>query len=309
MRANDVAPYGSLVGVPLLRGEEAVGALAVFRTSKVPYTAKQIALLDTFARQAVIAIENARLIDEIRQKTRQLEAANPHNRQFLSTMSHELRTPLNAIIGYSEILAEDARDGGHDEMLPDLKRINASGRHLLSAIDNVLDLNKIEAGKMELDLSEFAVRELLAEIEAVVPPLMSRNQNRFVLDAPSALGALRSDRTKLRQCLLNLLSNAAKFTEQGTITLAVRSEADRLSFAMTDTGIGMTEQQTGKLFQSFTQAEAGTSSRYDGTGLGLTLSWEFARLMGGDITAESQQGIGSTFILWVPAGLGDGLAA
>ncbi len=220
-------------------------------------------------------------------------------------MSHELRTPLNAVIGYSELLAEDAAEAGHDDMLPDLGRINAAGKHLLSLINDVLDLSKIEAGKMVLELQDFTVVEMLAEVEAVVPPLISQNGNRFVFDAAANLGAMHSDQTKLRQCLLNLLSNAAKFTEAGTISLVVRREArtaaDEMVFAVSDTGIGMTEAQQARLFQVFGQAEASTSAKYGGTGLGLALSREFCRLLGGDVTVASEPGKGSTFTMRLPA--------
>ena len=292
------------LAVPLLRGNDVIGLFALWRKEVSPFSDREIALVETFASQAVIAMENARLFHEIKQKTAQLEEANAAKSQFLSTMSHELRTPLNAVIGYSELLAEDAADGGHDDMVPDLVRINAAGKHLLSLINNVLDISKIEAGKMELELQDFAVADLLAEVEAVLPPLMSRNDNRFVLDTAVDLGSMHNDKTKLRQCLLNLLSNAAKFTEAGIVTLAVRRTIDEgddwLSFAVSDTDIGMTEEQIGRLFQSFAQAEVGTSARYGGTGLGLALSREFARLMAGDITVEGEPGEGSTFTLTVP---------
>ncbi|MHB8574416.1 MAG: GAF domain-containing sensor histidine kinase [Dehalococcoidia bacterium] len=291
--------------VPVQRGADVLGVIAVHRQQPVAFDDSQVTLLKTFADQAVIAIENARLLEELRNANQQLTEANRHKSAFLSAMSHELRTPLNAVIGYSEMLAEDALDAGQSGMLPDLEKINAAGKHLLSLISNVLDLSKIEAGKMDLVLADFSVQQVLAEVAAVLPPLMSTHGNRFVLDAAPDLGTMHSDQTKLRQCLLNLLSNAAKFTEQGTISLTVARElgeaGEWLSFAVSDTGIGMTAAQQARLFQTFTQAEAGTSVRYGGTGLGLALSREFCRLLGGDISVASEPGNGSTFTIRLPA--------
>ncbi|MHB8578142.1 MAG: sensor histidine kinase, partial [Dehalococcoidia bacterium] len=241
---------------------------------------------------------------ELEVVNRQLDDASRHKSAFLSAMSHELRTPLNAVIGYSEILQEECEDAGHTDLIPDLEKINASGKHLLSLISNVLDLSKIEAGRMDLAVEDFAVEHLLGEVAAVVPPLIDKNANRFVLETAGDLGSMQTDKTKLRQCLLNLLSNAAKFTDHGVITLAVTRESqpdgDWLSFAVSDTGIGMTPEQQARLFEAFTQAEAGTSVRYGGTGLGLALSREFCRLLGGDITVESEPGEGSTFTIRLP---------
>ena len=225
--------------------------------------------------------------------------------QFLASMSHELRTPLNAIIGYSEMLQEEAEDRGLDTFLPDLVKIREAGSHLLSLINDVLDLSKIEAGKMDVFIEDFEVADLIAQVQSVIEPLMTKNANTLVVDCAPDAGAMRSDQTKLRQSLFNLLSNAAKFTEQGRITLAARrilqTGADVVEFKVSDTGIGMTVEQLARLFQAFAQAEASTSRDYGGTGLGLAITRHFCRMLGGDVTAESAPGKGSTFAIRVPA--------
>jgi adenylate cyclase len=225
--------------------------------------------------------------------------------QFLASMSHELRTPLNAIIGYSEMLHEEAEDRGQDSFLPDLVKIREAGRHLLSLINDILDLSKIEAGKMDVLIEDFEVADLIAQVQSVIEPLMTKNANTLVVDCAPSVGAMRSDQTKLRQSLFNLLSNAAKFTERGRITLAARrilqDGDDVLEFKVSDTGIGMTGEQLGRLFQAFAQADASTSRDYGGTGLGLAITRHFCRMLGGDVTAQSTPDKGSTFAIVVPA--------
>ncbi len=233
------------------------------------------------------------------------EHASRAKSNFLANMSHELRTPLNAVIGYSEILLEDAEAEGRQELTADLKRINIAGQHLLSLVNNVLDLSKIEAGRMELETAPIDLDRILAEIVSTCQKLVESNGNVLVLEADAGLGIVSGDGTKLRQVLLNLLSNAAKFTRNGRIGLAVRRERDAqgawISFAVSDTGIGISAESLGKLFTDFTQADASISSTYGGTGLGLALSQRLCRLMGGDITAVSEPGRGSCFTLRVPA--------
>jgi hypothetical protein len=262
-------------------------------------------LLKTFASQSALAIQNARLFREIEDKGRQLEVADRHKSEFLANMSHELRTPLNAIIGYSEMLQEDAADLGAEQFTDDLKKINAAGKHLLELINAVLDLSKIEAGKMELYLESFEVPTLVRDIAAVIQPLAGKNANRLEVRCPDTLGTMRADLTKVRQALFNLLSNACKFTERGTISLAVSRETrdglDQVRFDVSDTGIGMTPEQLAKLFEAFTQADAATTRRYGGTGLGLALSRRLCRMMGGDVTVASEAGRGSTFTINLPA--------
>jgi signal transduction histidine kinase/DNA-binding response OmpR family regulator len=225
--------------------------------------------------------------------------------QFLASMSHELRTPLNAIIGYSEMLQEEAEDLGQDRFLPDLMKIREAGKHLLSLINDVLDLSKIEAGKMDVVVEEFEVADLIEQVHSVIAPLIAKNANVLEMICASDLGTMRSDQTKLRQGLLNLLSNAAKFTDGGRITLTARRVAyrdgDRLQFVVSDTGIGMTPEQLQGLFQAFSQARSSTSRDYGGTGLGLAITRHFCRMLGGDVAVESTPGKGSSFTLTLPA--------
>jgi signal transduction histidine kinase/DNA-binding response OmpR family regulator len=244
------------------------------------------------------------------------EEANRTKSQFLANMSHELRTPLNAIIGYSEMLQEEAEDLGQDEFTPDLQKINAAGKHLLTLINDILDLSKIEAGKMDLYLETFDLASMLDDVATTVQPLVEKNANNLVVQRPDALGFMRADLTKVRQSLFNLLSNASKFTTQGSISLAVTREpisafsppglggtegGDWITFRVSDTGIGISPEQMARLFQPFTQADASTTRQYGGTGLGLTITRRFCQMMGGDITVESEGGKGSMFIIRLPA--------
>ena len=244
-------------------------------------------------------------ISELTRARHAAEEANSAKSQFLANMSHELRTPLNAIIGYSEMLAEEVADIGHDELAPDLEKIRSAGRHLLALINDILDLSKVEAGKTELFLEEFEVAAMVDDVATTVRPLVDKNANRLVLRLGQP-GVMRADLTKVRQMLLNLLSNACKFTQGGTITLAVErvavaGAADTISFHVTDSGIGMTPDQMGKLFEAFAQAESSTTKKYGGTGLGLAISRRFARMMGGDVTVTSELQHGSTFTIRLPA--------
>jgi signal transduction histidine kinase/CheY-like chemotaxis protein len=233
------------------------------------------------------------------------ESANRAKSTFLANMSHELRTPMNAIIGYSEMLAEEAEDDGLDQMVPDLNKINSAGKHLLALINDILDLSKIEAGRMDLFLERFDLRQMLDEAVDTVSPLITKNKNRLVTEFGSELGIVRADLTKLRQSLFNLLSNASKFTEDGTVTLAVnrerRDDGDRITIAVTDTGIGIKEDKLEHVFEEFSQADDSTSRDFGGTGLGLPISRRFCRMMGGDISVTSDFGVGSTFTIELPA--------
>jgi signal transduction histidine kinase len=292
----------SVAAVPMLKDDELIGVIAVYRRDVRPFTEKQIELVQTFADQAVIAIENVRLFDEIQEKSRQLAEASQHKSQFLANMSHELRTPLNAIIGVSEMLREDA-EALKQETEP-LDRVLGAGRHLLTLINDILDLSKIEAGRMELHLETFPLVPVIEDVAKTIEPMATKNSNRLVINCRADLGTIHADQTRLRQSLLNLASNANKFTENGTIIIAAHRGQDNgrdwITLAVTDTGIGMTAEQMGKLFREFSQASSTTASKYGGTGLGLAISRRFCQMMGGDITVESQPGKGSTFTIRLP---------
>jgi signal transduction histidine kinase/DNA-binding response OmpR family regulator len=233
------------------------------------------------------------------------ESANRTKSTFLANMSHELRTPMNAIIGYSEMLIEEAEDLGQDDFVPDLQKIRNAGKHLLALINDVLDLSKIEAGKMTIYLEDFRPAEMINDVVGTIHPLLEKNANRLDVQVADDLGEMRADLTKVRQTLFNLLSNASKFTEKGVITLSANripsERGDRIRFSVSDTGIGMSEEQLGRLFQAFTQADASTTRKYGGTGLGLVISRKFCQMMGGDIAVESRAGVGTTFTVDLPA--------
>ena len=240
-------------------------------------------------------MENAR--DEARD-------ASDQKTKFFANMSHELRTPLNAILGYGEMLYEDCEDMGYEDLLPDLKKITSSGTHLLSLINNILDLSKIEAGKMELFVTSFEIENMVQTIKDVSEPLAAKNENDFVIKLDGAMGSMSQDETKLRQCITNFLSNGFKFTKNGTVTLDVKSRTDGdiefVDFAVVDTGAGMSPEGVAKVFEEYTQAERSTSANYGGTGLGLPISKKFAEMMGGDVVVTSEEGVGSTFTMSVP---------
>ena len=257
----------------------------------------------------------SRMSDEVNglidARTSEMESARDEARdasdqktKFFANMSHELRTPLNAILGYGEMLYEDCEDLGYDDLLPDLKKITSSGTHLLSLINNILDLSKIEAGKMELFVTSFEVENMIQTIKDVSEPLAAKNDNGFVINLDGAMGSMSQDETKLRQCITNFLSNGFKFTKNGTVTLDVKSrmidDVEFIDFAVIDTGAGMSPEGVAKVFEEYTQAERSTSANYGGTGLGLPISKKFAEMMGGDVVVTSEEGVGSTFTMSVP---------
>jgi len=295
----------TILGVPLLREGIPIGVLVLMRRMVRPFTDKQIELVETFADQAVIAIENVRLFDEIQDKNRQLQLASEHKSQFVSSMSHELRTPLNAIIGLTDMLVTNAARFGTEKAQEPLQRVNRAGTHLLGLINQVLDLSKIEAGKLELNPQTVQLAPLINEVIGTAGQLAEQNKNRLVVDAQENLGALTVDPMRLRQILLNLLSNACKFTKEGEVRLRARKVAngrDWIELAIADTGIGMTHEQQAKLFEEFSQADATTAQKFGGTGLGLAITRKLARMMGGDVTVTSEPGKGSVFTVRLPGG-------
>jgi len=302
---RDERPIRTTLAVPMLKEDDLVGTITIYRLELKPFTDKQIALVETFADQAAIAIENVRLFDEIQDKSRQLAEASERKSQFLASMSHELRTPLNAVIGLTEMMVTNATRFGTEKALEPLRRVNAAGTHLLSLINEVLDLSKIEAGKLDLNLEPVNLSRLIDEVIGTAGQLAEKNKNRLIVEAQQNLGRLTADSMRLKQILLNLLSNACKFTKEGEVALRVRKVADGrewVELAVTDSGIGMTAEQQAKLFQDFTQADSLTARRYGGTGLGLAISRKLARMMGGDVTVTSEPGKGSVFTVRLPGG-------
>jgi GAF domain-containing protein len=292
----------SLLAIPLVREQRVLGGLVILRRELGAFSPEIVATLQTFAAQSVLAIQNARLFSEIEDKSRQLQLASEHKSQFLASMSHELRTPLNAIIGLTEMMVTNAARFGTEKALEPLRRVNAAGSHLLSLINEILDLSKIEAGKLELNPERVDLTRLIDEVIGTAGQLAEKNKNR---EAQENLGRLTADSMRLKQILLNLLSNACKFTKEGEVALRVRRVADGrewVELAVADTGIGMTAEQQAKLFQDFTQADSLTARRYGGTGLGLAISRKLARMMGGDVTVASEPGKGSVFTLRLPGG-------
>ena len=294
------AGYRALLVMPLLSRDKLMGALMVWRKAPGEFPQHSVDLLQTFAAQSVLAIQNARLFEEIEEKGRQLELTSQHKSQFVASMSHELRTPLNAIIGLTEMIVSNATRFGTEKAVEPLRRVHGAGTHLLGLINQVLDLSKIEAGKLELSPETVSLAPLLEDVIGTARQLAEQNKNRLVVESPDNLGTLTVDPMRLRQILLNLLSNACKFTKQGEVKLRVKKVVDGrnwIEIAVADTGIGMTAEQQAKLFEEFTQADSSTARQYGGTGLGLAITRKLARMMGGDVTVTSEPGKGSVFTL------------
>jgi signal transduction histidine kinase/CheY-like chemotaxis protein len=312
----------SAVVVPLKRQGKSCGVLSVGSIVKDQYGSEDKEFLNSLAVQAAVGIESAELYEKVRmqstvlektveerteelkQTNLQLEEASTHKSAFLANMSHELRTPMNAIIGYSEMLLEDAEDDGQEESIPDLQKIQSAGKHLLSLINDILDLSKIEAGKIDLYLETFGINQLVIDVANTAEPLAAKTDSKLVVNCPQNMGNMRSDLTKIRQTLFNLLSNACKFTQNGTVTLEVGQDDEDgeqvIVFSVQDTGIGMTEEQASKVFGAFTQADSSTTKEFGGTGLGLAITKEFCEILGGGIEVSSEPGAGSCFTMRMP---------
>lgn len=321
----DDAALQAMVATPLMSGKQFLGVIGMAYVGEQSRTfgRDESQLVSRFAQLASVALDNVRLFGAAQQELKErrkaeaalneakdaAEVANQAKSLFLANMSHELRTPLNAVIGYSEMLMEEAEDQELDGFIPDLQKIHGAGKHLLSLINDILDLSKIEAGKMDIHLEEFDIGSMIGDVACTIEPMMMKKENELIVDCPEDIGGMRADLVKVRQSLLNLLSNASKFTEHGKVTLQVRRESpvdrewegDWISLAIIDTGIGMTMSQMGKLFETFSQADSSTSKRFGGTGLGLALTRRFCRMMGGDVTVSSTPDVGSTFTMRLPA--------
>jgi signal transduction histidine kinase len=300
LEAQRLGDYRTILCVPMLREGAPIGLLILTRSEVKPFTNKQIELVTTFADQAAIAIENVRLFDEIQDKSRQLEEASQHKSQFLANMSHELRTPLNAILGYAELMADGAYGEPSEKMLDILRRLEANGKHLLGLINDVLDLSKIEAGQLVLELSDYSVQDIAQTVRSTLEPLAADKKLAFKLELARELPPGHGDGRRLTQVLINLVGNAIKFTDAGEVT--IKAEANNGSFhvSVRDTGPGISAADQANLFQEFQQADNAITKKKGGTGLGLAISKRIIEMHGGRIWVESQPGKGSTFSFTLP---------
>ncbi|MGD8884767.1 MAG: ATP-binding protein [Gammaproteobacteria bacterium] len=294
----------SYVSLPLFVNQVKFGTVNFSSTQpREPFTESDIDFLKLISNWISVTLER-KISQQISVAKETAEAASKTKSSFLANMSHELRTPLNAILGYNQLLREEISDDGNTQYLDDIDKVDTAGRHLLSLINDVLDLSKIEAGKMEVHLEEFALKPLVDEIKTTIEPLMEKNHNLFQLEYDDEINIVRADLTKVRQILFNLLSNASKFTDNGTVKLLVASQKNGhnnwMRFTIKDTGIGMTREQLNKLFVSFSQADSSTQKKYGGTGLGLAITYRLCQLMGGSVVADSVPGVGSTFTVLLP---------
>jgi len=298
--ARRLFPFRTVLAVPMLREGIPLGVVCLIKTEVEAFTDKQIALVETFADQAAIAIENVRLFDEIQDKSRQLAEASQHKSQFLANMSHELRTPLNAILGYTELIADGIYGETPEKMRDVLKRIESNGRHLLGLINDVLDLSKIEAGQLTLTLTDYSLKDVVNGVFSAVEPLAVEKKLSFKVEIAPSLPAGRGDERRLTQVLLNLVGNAIKFTDKGEVAIKASAGNGAFTVAVRDTGPGISPADQGKLFQEFQQADNSVTKKKGGTGLGLAISKRIIEMHGGKIWVESQTGRGSTFSFTLP---------
>jgi signal transduction histidine kinase len=295
-----VGNYRAILAVPLIREGVPIGSLGLTRSESRPFSEKQIELLTTFADQAVIAIENVRLFDEIQDKSRQLAEASKHKSQFLANMSHELRTPLNAILGYAELILDNVYGDTPDKMREVLDRIQRNGKHLLGLINDVLDLSKIEAGQLNLSLADYSLKEVVQSVYSAVEALAKEKHIALKVELPPHLPAARGDERKLTQVLLNLVGNAIKFTDTGEVAIKAFAANGSFTVAVRDTGPGIAEIEQTKIFEEFQQADSSITKKKGGTGLGLAIAKRIIELHGGRLWVESSPGHGSTFSFTVP---------
>jgi signal transduction histidine kinase len=298
--AVELGGVRTMLGVPMLKEGELIGAILLYRQEVRPFTDKQVALIKSFADQAVIAIENVRLFEEIQDKSRQVEEASKHKSQFLANMSHELRTPLNAILGYAELVLDGIYGDAPEKMRNVLERIQTNGKHLLGLINDVLDLSKIEAGQLVLSLNDYSIKDMMQGVYVAVEPLAGNKKLNFKLEVPPNLPPARGDERRLSQVLLNLVGNAIKFTDTGEVAMKASSANGSYTIAVTDTGPGIAEGDQAKIFEEFQQSESTHTKAKGGTGLGLAIAKQIVEMHGGRLWVESALGSGSTFFFTVP---------